>query len=137
MMTPSRLLASAALLAATCCPYPVKAFVPMRRAAPNHVVDRGSIDDNPRRRADIMEAVAFRTARPLPNGGARDARGMAPLARAPFAGGAVEGSRRGGVCPPLRLFDVFHMVLEVGGVLLNSKLERCTGMQYVLLVLFL
>lgn len=113
-------MASAALLAAVCCPYPVKAFVPMRRAAPNHVVDRRSIDDNPRRRTDTIEAAGLRTARALPNGGCRDAKGMAPLPRAPIAGGRqpAEASRRGGLCPPLGLFDVFHTVLEVGGVLL-------------------
>lgn len=122
MMSPivSRALASAILLVAACCPHPAAAFMPMRRAAPNNVVDRAAVDSTAKRRdGDVRRAEAtrsFAARTPAGGGGYFNAERtvMVPAPRAPIAGGhRYAEASRAGVCPLLRLFDVFHMV-EVG-----------------------
>lgn len=123
MMTPiSRALASAILLVATCCPHSAQAFMPMRRAAPNNVVDRASVDSTAKRRGGdarrVEAADELFAARTPAGGGYFNAKKtvMVPAPRAPIAGDhrhAAAPSSRGGVCPLLRLIDVFYMV-EVG-----------------------
>lgn len=103
------LAATAALLALTYGPDPANAFMPMRRAAPNNVVDRGWVNAFPDRKAPVHE-TGLGTGRPL-TGGRDDGMTTARLPRAPGAREYAEGSR-GGVCP-LRLRDVFQMT-EVG-----------------------
>lgn len=84
--------------------------MPMRRAAPNNVVDRGAVDGTPKRR-DAFQPTGFFARVPLTNGGNVDAKSMQTLFRAPTARDHADSSR--GTACPLRLFDVFHMV-EVG-----------------------
>ena len=116
-MTPSRVLASAVLLAATCCPDPAEAFMPMRRAAPNNVVDRGAVDGTPKRR-DAFQPTGFFARVPLTNGGNVDAKSMQTLFRAPTARDHADSSR-GTACPAQVVRRLPH---GRGGSLPNAKL---------------
>lgn len=133
MASVSRALASAMLLAATCFPDPAWAFMPMRRASPDNVVDRRWVDESPKRRGDTAEKAAglFTVLPSLSgvNGDHGSEKSMVPL-RTPTASAHEEGPR-GMVCP-LRLHHVFHPGVEVG-LCSTSNLSRekyciqCTG----------